>query len=100
MIDGGKGGLTVFDSDELLERMVEWFKTGKGRPWLLEIRPTNFCNLFCPSCVARGHPHEQIKGEELTDEEYIRIIDEAAELGVRLVQISGGGRTLPPPWLA
>lgn len=80
----------MFDSQELLGRIVEWFETGKGRPFMLELRPTNLCNLRCPSCVARGYPH-YVAGEEISDEEYLRIIDEAAGLGVRYVQIVGGG---------
>ena len=80
----------MFESEEFMERMVEWFRTGKSRPFTLEIRPTNLCNLRCPSCVARGHPHEHL-GQELPKEEYLRIIDEAVELGVRYAQISGGG---------
>lgn len=80
----------MFDSEEILERIAEWSKTGKGRPFMLELRPTNRCNLCCPSCVARGRPRYAPE-EELSGEEYLRIIDEAAELGVRYVQISGGG---------
>ena len=80
----------MLDSEEVLERIVQWFKTGKGRPFMLELRPTNLCNLHCPSCLARGYP-VYTPGEELSAAEYERIIDEAAELGVRYVQIVGGG---------
>ncbi len=80
----------MFDSREIIERIVEGFTNGTGRPFMLELRPTNRCNLRCPSCVARGRPHP-VPEEELSEEEYLRIIDEAAELGVRYVQISGGG---------
>lgn len=80
----------MFDSAELLDRIVQWFETGKGSPFMLELRPTNLCNLRCPSCVARGYPH-YTPGEELSEEEYLRLIDEAARMGVRYVQIVGGG---------
>ncbi len=81
----------MFDEDEVAERIVDWFKHGMGRPFMLELRPTNRCNLNCPSCVARGHPHQIPSGRELSGTEYLRIIDEAAELGIKYVQISGGG---------
>lgn len=80
----------MFGNEEILERVVEWFKTGKARPFMLELRPTNLCNLRCPSCVARGYP-PYTPGEELSLADYERIIDEAAELGVGYVQIVGGG---------
>jgi len=81
----------MFDSEELLARILESFHGREGKPFMLELRPTNRCNLWCPSCVARGHPSQMPLGEELSLEEYMRIIDEAAEMGVRYVQVTGGG---------
>ena len=81
----------MFDDIEMAERVVGWLKGGGGNPLMLEIRPTNRCNLQCPSCVSRGHPSQIPCGEELSERTYLRILDEAATLGVKYVQISGGG---------
>jgi len=80
----------MYDSPEITRRIAEWYRTGRVSPFMLELRPTNLCNLKCPSCLARGYP-KYTPGEELSEEDYERIIDEAAELGVKYVQISGGG---------
>lgn len=62
----------------------------------MELRPTNLCNLRCPSCVARvSRPFTS--GEELSADEYGRIIDEAAGLGVRQVRIVGAGEPFMRP---
>jgi len=84
----------MLDQEEIMSRILEWSETGKIRPYMLEIRPTDRCNLRCPYCVLRGHRFADTSEKELTPEEFEQVIDDAAELGVRYVQIVGGGEPL------
>ena len=88
--------------NEVVERLVEWKERGEGRPFLLEIWPTNRCNLKCKMCGTwasrrrlekngvKYDPKEEIKNE-VSDERLVELIDEAKELGVYEVLITGGG---------
>jgi MoaA/NifB/PqqE/SkfB family radical SAM enzyme len=55
-------------------------------PWFLVISPTAQCNLNCIGCYAS----EYQKDEGLSFEEVDRILDEAKDLGMYFVTISGG----------
>lgn len=80
--------------DEKIERISKWLKGEKAPPYVLEIRPTNNCNLNCLSCQARGK-ERFIPGEEnISNEQYVNLIREAGKLGVKFVQIVGGGEPL------
>jgi pyrroloquinoline quinone biosynthesis protein E len=57
-------------------------------PYTLVAELTHRCPLACPYC---SNPRELVRGnEELPTEEWLRVIDEAAELGVMQVHLSGG----------
>jgi sulfatase maturation enzyme AslB (radical SAM superfamily) len=55
-------------------------------PFLLVISPTMRCNLNCYGCYAGDYD----KGEELETELIHRLLDEAKELGIYFITISGG----------
>lgn len=75
---------------EIAENVFRWFSEEKNPPYELRISPTNNCNLKCLPCVSRGRPPFQPE-EELSKTLYLRIIKEAAELGIRRFDICGGG---------
>jgi MoaA/NifB/PqqE/SkfB family radical SAM enzyme len=58
-------------------------------PYRLFAYPTERCNLRCPSCGMTSG--DILPGtEELDDESYMRVADEAIELGVKEVYLTGG----------
>jgi len=75
--------------EDLAVRVIDWFS---GKPSLYEVRlnPTNNCNLACLPCVSRGRPPFRPE-EELSKDIYLKIIKEAADLGVKRFDICGGG---------
>lgn len=60
-------------------------------PHKLQIHPTNRCNLRCQSC---GRWLDEPSQDELTGEQWKRIVKEAAELGISKLNIEGGGEPL------
>jgi len=73
------------------------------RPITLILFPTNRCNMRCPWCIYYQHPRaDAFKPEdELTLREMMEIIAYFKRLGLKAVQISGGGEpTLHPDFFA
>ena len=61
----------------------------------LSLEITSFCNLRCGHCYAESGPHRSQTGV-MSRENWLRILQEAAELGCRDVQFIGGEPTLHP----
>ncbi len=74
---------------EIASRVLDWF-SGELSPYEVRLSPTNNCNLTCLPCISRGRPLFQPK-EELSKDSYLKIIKEAANLGVKRFDICGGG---------
>jgi pyrroloquinoline quinone biosynthesis protein E len=61
---------------------------GGGAPYTLVAELTHRCPLACPYC---SNPRQLVRGnEELTTDEWLRVVGEAADLGVMQVHLSGG----------
>src|SRR5216683_1067302 len=60
----------------------------------LELEITGFCQLNCIHCYAESGPHGGHGA--MTTEDWVRVIDQAATLGVKMVQFIGGEPTLDP----
>lgn len=73
--------------------VLNWFNGDEPGPHTVELIPTNGCNLNCLSCRARERMEYQPE-EELSRENIVRLVNEAAALGVRYFHISGGGEPL------
>ncbi len=59
-----------------------------GAPYTLVAELTHRCPLACPYC---SNPRSLVRGsEELTTDEWLRVIDDAAALGVMQIHLSGG----------
>lgn len=85
--------------DSKMSRILRWRNGGTAGPWEIQVHPTNRCNLKCKICWERRAEKEigmsiYDKHAEVSDERYMRIVDEAAELGVREWTIVGGGEPM------
>src|SRR3546814_4307573 len=66
--------------------------TGLGAPFAMLAELTHRCPLQCPYC---SNPLElERASNELTTEEWSRVIDEAAEMGMLQIHFSGGEPTV------
>jgi PqqA peptide cyclase len=62
--------------------------TSQFSPYTLVAELTHRCPLACPYC---SNPLELVRGsEELTTDEWLRVVDDAASLGVMQTHLSGG----------
>jgi len=79
--------------DEIIKRIVEWSKETPKGPTSMHIDPTNRCNLGCRFCWQRSHERFGWldRKSELTEEKLLKIVRDAANLGVKDWLISGGG---------
>jgi len=80
--------------DEKIKRVEQWLMGEKAAPYTLEIRPTNNCNLNCLPCKARGNTEFIPSEENIPKRQYTNLIYDAARLGVKKIQITGGGEPL------
>lgn len=62
-------------------------------PVRIELHPTDRCNLSCRFCWRKGD-HEIRSDMELSEDKLLKIVDQAADLGVKEWIISGGGEPL------
>jgi PqqA peptide cyclase len=62
--------------------------TPDGAPYTLVAELTHRCALACPYC---SNPRSLVRGsDELTTDEWLRVVDDAAALGVMQLHLSGG----------
>lgn len=85
--------------DTKFSRILRWRNGEKLGPWELQVHPTNRCNLKCKICWERRAEKEigmsiYDRSVEVPDERYLRLVDEAAALGVREWTIVGGGEPM------
>jgi MoaA/NifB/PqqE/SkfB family radical SAM enzyme len=94
----------LFESLELRElfnlersyRLIKYFLGEPQPPFKLIITPTDRCNLnciFCPNYVGRQQNRYR-RENELEKEEWLDVIKQAVELGIRQWCILGGGEPL------
>lgn len=81
--------------EEVADYLMKWGKEDCQGPFTISITPTDRCNLGCLSCWRNTPDLDRANlNKEMTDKQLLRIIDEAAEIGVREIEISGGGEPL------
>ncbi len=85
--------------DEKIVRLYKWYKYGRAPPYKIDIEPTAGCNLKCKFCWTREKSRLRACNykKKLNGKTIFRIIEEAAELGVREWQIAGGWEPLIRP---
>jgi len=79
----------------VIERLTKWFRGKKAPPHRVLIYPTNRCNLRCPFCFQRLAPYDYSK--DLPHPRWLELTRELCEMGVDVIQISGGGEPLMVP---
>jgi len=78
--------------EEIKRRLENWARGKKEGPVRMELHPTDMCNLKCTFCWKRKEKNPTRK--ELSETQLLRIVREAAKLGVREWIVSGGGEPL------
>ena len=75
-------------------RLVQWQHQRAQGPWRLLALPTYRCNVKCGICVRNWYPMPDFLFDELPDERWLQLVDEAGALGVRSFVIGGGGEPM------
>lgn len=87
---------------ERIRRLASWYKYEKERPTQIDIELHKRCNLRCIFC-ARYNDHERLNEEykkyEMSMDRWLKIIEEAAELGALVFNIEGINEPLAVPEL-
>lgn len=81
----------------IAENLYKWEVQSLAPPAQVSITPTNSCNLKCRSCWQRdreGHSGAPNNPAEIPDQKLCDIVRQASELGVRCVELTGGGEPL------
>ena len=76
--------------EEKIKRISKWIR-GKNFPFTIELNLTNLCNLKCKMCWLRSNTPNL---NELEDEVWLRVVEEAVELGIKEFRIPGSGEPL------
>lgn len=74
--------------------LLKWNKHNEGYPTQAQIHLTNFCNLKCFFCPTKALIKEPDRENELSTEEWLDIIEEGNNLGIKEWHICGGGEPL------
>jgi len=79
-----------------IENILNIISDGIPRLYTLELTLTNKCNLNCLSCIARRKNKEiaYIPQEELSDKQWIKVVEDAVRFNVKEIFIKGGGEAL------
>lgn len=83
-----------------LVTLEKWVKGEKPGPYIIDLNPTDYCNLNCLSCWQRNPKFKgtlDSKWYQLSDEKLLSLIDEGSKLGVKWWEITGGGEPLLRP---
>lgn len=86
---------------EKTKRILDWFNGKKQGPFKIDVELHRRCNLKCLSCSRRsdkkyGTINKFSRTVEMPIEKWLKIVDEAAELGAKEWHIAGGG---DPPFV-
>lgn len=82
--------------EELIKKLKWWSKNIQQGPYKLQFNPTDKCNLKCIFCWQRDTSRVSYENE-LSTKRYLELVKEAYELGVKEVQVTGGGEPLCRP---
>lgn len=76
----------------MASRILKWQDNQPPPPWELMVCPTHRCNLRCGICARswEGTTADPLF-DELSEERWLQLVEEAAEMGVRYLNIGGGG---------
>src|SRR3989338_3314503 len=72
----------------------EELEANKGKLLMLDLDiggAGRYCSLDCPDCFRKDNVVDDVGGKDLSDDELMRIIDDASELGLQSIKICGVG---------
>lgn len=78
----------------LSNRLLQWEREQTRDPWRLLVLPTYRCNVDCGICIRNWYPTPKFLFDELPDERWLRLVDEAADMEIRSLVIGGGGEPM------
>jgi MoaA/NifB/PqqE/SkfB family radical SAM enzyme len=78
---------------EIAQWVAGW-REGETGPFQIQFNPTNKCNLRCRFCWLRDFDDAPLNYEEIPTSRYLEIINEASDLGVHSIEITGGGEPM------
>lgn len=81
--------------NSIVENLYKWYRGEKSPPEMVQIYPTNRCNLKCIFCVQRLGIYN-LK-EEVSYKRWVEITKEICDMGVKKFLISGGGEPMARP---
>lgn len=85
--------------NEVIKRITQWTQGKPQPPVRIDLEPTLSCNLKCKFCWQRSK--ERLRqcdySNPLSEKRILKIVDEAAELGVLEWQIAGGWEPMVKP---
>ncbi|MBI1318999.1 MAG: radical SAM protein [Candidatus Hydrogenedens sp.] len=84
----------VVAEDSKLERLMRWHRGETPGPWQISFYPTYRCNIRCKICWKQAFEEPIDRAEEIGSERMMKLVDEAADLGVREWIIGGGGELM------
>jgi len=85
--------------EELVARLDRWRQGEQAPPIKIDARLHDRCNLKCIYCSS-PHEEETNSEERLTVEDWIRVVEEAAKIGVRHWNFEGACEPILQPQLA
>ncbi len=78
----------------IVNRLIRWRPWRTQGPWCLLAIPTFRCNVKCGVCFRNWYPIPSFLYDELSDDRWLRLVDEAGDMGVRFFVIGGGGEPM------
>ncbi len=78
----------------IAKRLIHWRQQQSQGPWCLLAIPTFRCNVECGVCFRNWYPIPPFLFDELPDDRWLRLVDEAKDMGVRFFVIGGGGEPM------
>ena len=79
--------------DETVKRIAGWLRGERHGPVQLQFNPTDRCNLLCRFCWLRDTSRVDYSNQ-VSDDRYRELVEEAGRLGVQSVTITGGGEPM------
>jgi MoaA/NifB/PqqE/SkfB family radical SAM enzyme len=80
--------------EDIAKKILNWTKEKRTGPFKLQLNLTNRCNLKCRFCWLRDFDSGNLNLDEISEEKYLEIIEEANDLSVKEVEITGGGEPM------
>jgi len=82
--------------EKAVKRLKRWQKSDPSGPLKVQFNPTDRCNLGCIFCWQRDSHRVSYKNE-ISTKRYLELVKESNKLGVKEIQLTGGGEPFCRP---